>query len=483
MGKDKDGKFHATKGRPSGTGRHKGLTVPADQQVLTEQFDLEEKYAIDADKDRVEGAPVRHPNRNADKSQDHSRTENQKKASDKSRNETFREDFSKTTPEEISLALSRETFAMLASYTGRCISIYLPTHRTGLEVNDKTDIIILKDLLQQAATAAKRDEDSVVVERILEPAYALLRNDDFWNSPPAGLAFFIADGFFKFISLPSPPVQQLLANTSFLINPLLPYVTNQDYFYLLVISKKQSKLFRADNFQMSYIEIKELPNGIDDVVHLEEKDDQKLFRTGSSGAGGGANYHGMGAGKPDEKENIAMYLAEVDNTLWEEVLHNENVPLVLAGVDYLIPLYKKVTRYNHIWDQALTGSLEYENERELFKQARKITEAYFQERTKKALAEYGNRSAIGLTSTDPHNIIPAAYYSRVGELFVEKNEHLWGTFNENTQAVTLHDQQENGDDNLLDKAVIKTVMNGGQVHLLDKADMPAQSKIAALFRY
>jgi hypothetical protein len=483
MGKDRDGRFHPPKGRPSGTGRQTELTAPADQEALAEQFDLEDKYAIDADRDRVEGVPIRHPNRNAEKSEDRSRTESQKKAADKSRNETLREDLSNTTPDQTPMPLSRETLLMLTAYTGRCISIYMPTHRTGLEVNEQPDIILFKELLQQVAVAAKGDEKDAVIQRILEPAYALLRDDEFWRSTPPGLAFFMADGFFKFVNLPAPPAQRWLVNTSFLINPLLPYVTSQDYFYLLVLSKKQSKLFRADNFQMNYIEIKELPNGIDDVVHLEEKDDQKLFRTGSSGAGGGASYHGMGDGKPDEKENITLYFGEVDDTLWEKVLHKENVPLVLAGVDYLIPLYKKVTRYNHVWDKALTGSLEHESERELFSQARKITEAYFQERTKKALAEFGNRSATGLASTDLRDIIPAAYYARVGELFVEKNEHLWGAFNETTQAVTLHDRQENGDDDLLDKIVIKTVLNGGQVHFLDKADMPSSGKVAALLRY
>jgi hypothetical protein len=249
------------------------------------------------------------------------------------------------------------------------------------------------------------------------------------------------------------------------------------------MSKKQCKLYRADRFQIQYIPINELPRGMDDVIHFEEKDDQKLFRTGSSGAGGGANYHGIGAGKPGDKENIAIYLAEVDNTLWQHVLKTENAPLLLAGVEYLMPIYKKVSHYNHIWPAAMTGSLENENENELYRQAMDVMKEYFKEKTRIALANYGDKSATSLTSDDVMEIVPAAYYSRVDHLFIEKDAHLWGTFDEKNQVVTVHDEEEPHDTNLMDKAALRTYLNGGSVHLLTREEMPTQKKIAALMRY
>jgi len=234
---------------------------------------------------------------------------------------------------------------------------------------------------------------------------------------------------------------------------------------------------------MKYIEVKELPNGVDDVVHFEEKDDQKLFRTGSSGAGEGANYHGIGAGKPDEKENISMYLEEVDETLWKEILHDEHVPLLLAGVEYLLPLFKKVSHYQHIWDKNITGNLEYTDDQQLYKQAREVMEPYFRERLNKAKELYGNQSATALTSSVIEDVIPAAYYSRISQLFVQRDEQIWGTFDEQANELVIHDKQEENDDSLLDKAVMKTILNGGEVFVVDKEDMPVQSKLAALMRY
>jgi len=477
MGKDRAGKFHPQKGKPSGSGQQKGVSTPPPEQALNEQFDLEEKYAIDADRDRAAGIHVMHPNRNAEKDQDR-KPESQKRTTVKPRSETIAEDRTATTAEEIPV-ISKDTLSVLAAYRGRCVSIYLPTHRTGTEVNDHVDLILFKEMLQRAgADLASQNENEAT---ILGPAYSLLRNDDFWKNPPRGFGFYIAEGFLKYIRIPWEPEQQMTVNTSFQLSPLMPYLTNQHYFYLLVMSKKQSKLFRADRFQMRYIPIPELPLGMDDVIHFEEKDDQKLSRTNSSGAGG-ANFHGVG-GRPDEKDNISMYLAEVDNTLWSAVLNKEKVPLVLAGVDYLIPIYKKVSRYNRIWDDSLTGSLEYENEGALYRQVMGIMESYFREPTQLALANYGNRSATPLTTTDARDIVPAAYYSRVDQLFVQENAHVWGTFDEQTQAVSLHDRGQPNDEDLLDKAILRTYLNGGAVHLLNKEHMPAPEKMAALLRY
>jgi len=234
---------------------------------------------------------------------------------------------------------------------------------------------------------------------------------------------------------------------------------------------------------MEQVEVKELPNGVDDVVHFEEKDDQKLFRTGSSGAGHGANYHGIGAGKPDEKENISMYLEEVDETLWKEILNNEHAPLLLAGVEYLLPLFKKVTHYNNLWDKYLTGNFEHVDNQELYRQARELMDPYFKERLNKAKDAYWNQSARASTSSIPGEIIPASYYSRISQLFVQKDAQIWGKFDEQANALVIHKEYEVNDDSLLDKAVLKTILNGGDVFVLEKNDMPVAGELAAVMRY
>jgi hypothetical protein len=317
----------------------------------------------------------------------------------------------------------------------------------------------------------------------LKPAYDLLRNEAFWSNLSRGLAIFIADGFFRYVRLPLSPRSELLVNTSFYLTPLIPVMTSRDYFYVLVLSKKQAKLYRADAFGMQYVPVTEMPNGMEDVIHFEEKDDRKLFRTDTAGAGAGANYHGIGSGKPDEKANLATYFDEVDETIWSEVLHNENVPLLLVGVEYLIPIYKQVAKYKPIWDDAVTGSHEYEDTSALYQAARGKLEPYFAQRALKALSAYANQSATGLTSSVPEDVIPAAHYGRISQLFVVKGEHIWGSFDEMNNILITHETQQPGDECLVDKTAIKALLTGGEVFVLSQDKMPARSKMAALMRY
>lgn len=153
-------------------------------------------------------------------------------------------------------------------------------------------------------------------------------------------------------------------------------MNTQSYFFVLILSKKQAKFYRGDQSGFTQIEVKELPNGIDDVVHLEEKEGQNLFRTGSSGGGGGANYHGMGSSAPDDKENIAMYLREVDRTLWKEILNKEKAPLVLGGVDYIVSMYKGLSQYKNILDDSISGNVENEDRHKIYKKVKELVNPF-----------------------------------------------------------------------------------------------------------
>jgi hypothetical protein len=351
-------------------------------------------------------------------------------------------------------------------------------------VNALADQTYFKNILQQVTASLKRKKiDDAIIAKMLKPGFELIRNDAFWRNLTTGLAVFISDDYFRYLKMPCQPREKIMVNSSFYVSPLMPVVSNSDYFYLLVLSKKQALFYRADAFGMVQIQVDGMPNGVDDVVHFEEKDDQKLFRTGSSGAGGGANYHGMGAGKPDDKANLAMYFDEVDETLWKEVLGKETAPLLLAGVEYLIPIYKSVAQYNHIWEDAITGNQEHADLNELYQQSRRKMQSYFDERHVKALEAYANSSATELTSSIPEDVIPAAHYKRVWHLFVREDAQLWGTFDEMNNKLVIHQQQQGGDEDLIDKAISKTILNAGEVHRLPAERMPADSPIAALMRY
>ncbi len=486
MGKDREGKFHPRKGKPSGAPREGIGLQPIDSSALENHIELAEKYTEGEEKP-APNLHLRHRNRNVDKREERQRNKETRRfnnPSNKSLNETFSVERSQGIAEELPAMLAKDEFSELANFKNDlCMSLYMGTGNTSsVEANIQKDFIGFKNQIQQL-TAMLKDKglDQTAIESLLKPAYDLLRREEFWSNLSHGLAVFVSNNFFKYIRLPFTPKNELLINSSFYLTPLIPMLTSRDYFYVLVLSKKQAKLYRADAWAMQYIPVQGMPKGMDDVIHFEEKDDQKLFRTDTAGAG--ANYHGIGSGKPDEKANLAIYFDEVDETIWKEVLHNEKAPLLLAGVEYLIPIYKQVAKYKPIWDEAITGGHEYEDTTALYVQARAKLEPYFMQRLNKALNAYGNQSATGLTSSVVEDIIPAAHYGRVYQLFALKGEHIWGSFDEMNNALTMHPTREENDDCLIDKTIIKTLMTGGEVFILPEEKMPGRSKLAALMRY
>ena len=490
MGKDREGKFHPKKGKPSATGLE-GTTGLKDinKEALEDYLEVADKYTV-GEEEPAPNVRVRHPNRNVDKQEERvpqkRDNNNDNNSSYKSKTDTFKEELSDSKIEELPASLTKDQLSELAGFSSDpCITIYMATHQSGGEKNEQKDAIAFKNIIQlMTSNLRQRGKDMGQIERILKPAYDLLRNNEFWLSLSKGLCVFISEGQLKYMKLPfAPKKEETLINSSYYLAPLIPLFTDKDYFYLMVLSKKQAKLYRADAFGMTYIDIPEMPNGVDDVVHFEEKDNQKLFRTDTGGAGHGANYHGMGGGKPDEKQHISIYFDEVDESAWRAVLNKENVPLLLAGVEYLIPLYKSVAEYKPIWDDALTGSYEHAETNALYQEAMTKMEPYFKQRALKALEVYGNQSATELTSSIPADVIPAAFYSRVSQLFVVRGEHIWGRFDEMNNELTIHETEQEGDECLIDKAILRTILNGGEVHFLSPEDMPAQSKIAALMRY
>lgn len=478
MGKDREGRFHPKKGKPSGG---------------PEGMDFDPSQDLDEVKQDLTNTQIRHPNRNTNKRQDYGReqTDRNDGASDKTTNDSYTEEFSKTVPQELEGRINKSLFLELAGYKGKyCLSVFLPTHKQGMEVNEQQDLIAFKNVLQEAEKRLhEKQVEEITIKRLLKPGYDLLRDDKFWYHLDQGLAFFIADDYFKYIRLPFTPPQEMILNTSFFVAPLAKALSLNEYFYLLVMSKKQVKFFRLDAFGIAQIHIDELPKGIDDVVHFEEKDDEKLFRMGGGAgrAGGGAqsaNFHGIGSGKPDDKENITMYLDEVDETLWKEVLSTETAPLLLAGIEYMIPIYRSVTNYRYIWDEELAhGALEREDAGLLYKMAMEKMEPYFQQRLNNAKELYGNQSATELTVSAPADIIPAAFYGQISHLFVQEGAHVWGTFDDQNNKLQIHARQEEGDDCLVDRAVMKTIETNGEVFVLPPDKMPVQSVMAAVLRY
>lgn len=379
----------------------------------------------------------------------------------------------------------KEEFIDLAKREAEpAISIFLPTHKAGKEVNEQQDLIRFKNLLQSVAMRLNekgltRDQ----TDRLLSPAFELLKEEEFWLNLDKGLAVFIANDFFEVKKVTVEVPEEIYINSGFQLTPLVDLYQDRPYFYLLVISKHSSAFYKGDNVSLERLEIEGLPQGVADVIHFEEKSESKLFRGSGTAPGQEGSLHGHGSGLKDDKEYVSQYLKEVDQTLMTERLANEDAPLLVAGVEYVAAIFKQVSHYKHIVDSVLTGNYEHADIGELLQKSIPLVQPYLQGNSRKALKNYYDQITSALTSSMPDKVIPAAYYKQIYDLFVEKGLHIWGRFNEMENQLVIHNEKQPDDECLVNKAILKTIANGGEVHILEKERMPNGAVIAASLRF
>lgn len=483
MGKDRTGKFQPPKGKPSGTAKDEGLGLsPTDPDKIDQYLDITDRYTT-GDDELAPHVPVRHPNRNTEKG--HSSFRNQADNQD-SRHDPHAtaEATTQVVPQEIASVMTKESFAELASHRARnCVSIYIPTHAAGVEVNELNDRVAFKNALQQVVSELRsKGESNPAIESLLAPAYRLDKDETFWRQQSKGLGVFLAEGVCWYIKLPLASQRDILVNSAFNVKPLLPLFTSKEYFYLLVISKKQAKLFRADMFGIEHVNVPGLAE-IDPGSDHEGED--PTAPTGLRGDKELTTAAAMDAGtKGDQKKlRLANYLEAIDDVIWKQVLHDKTVPLMLAGVEYLLPIYKTVTDYKHICEEALTGSHERDELPVLYEQAMSKMTGYFSQSMQKAIELYNNQSATDLTTSIVDDIVPGVHYSQVSHLLVQKGAQLWGSFDEMNNKLKLDEERLAENEDLVNTAIVKAVQTGAEVYVMDKEQMPVDSIMAAVLRY
>jgi hypothetical protein len=383
----------------------------------------------------------------------------------------------------MSLLSMNELRALVDKPEGLCLSIFMPTHRAGEQT--RQDPIRLKNLIREAeGRLAGTGLTTKETKELLKPVEELLRDEFFWQHQNDGLAIFSSAGLFRCYRLPLSFDELVVATHRFHIKPLLPLLTSDGRFYILALSQNEVRLVEGTRYTASEVALEDMPESLADTLHYDSGRNIQLHTAGSVGKGGQpAIFHGHGDGIDDAKTNILKFFRQIDAGL-SKMLHGERIPLIMAGVDYLLPIYVKANTYPCLLGDGVAGNPEELSTEELRKRAWTIAEPYFTKERTEAFARYQQFSGTQQASDDLMKVVPASYHGRVEMLFVAVGVQSWGTFDMDKGQVTLHQQEvQPGDEDLLDFAAIHTLLNDGVVFAVALEQMPNKASVAAVFRY
>jgi hypothetical protein len=366
-----------------------------------------------------------------------------------------------------------------------CISLYMPTQRTGRE--QQQNRIRLKNLLAETETmllanGVRRPE----VQNLMQPAEELLWNRDFWQQQGDGLAIFLANGFHQIYRLPVEFEESLTTGNSFHIKPLLPCLGRDIEFYVLAVSLKNVRLFEGNADTLSEIELS-FPTSMEEVLSMDDPEKFLNMHSGSTsmgqGKGGTGIFHGHDPSDED-KTNILRFFQSINQSL-QPVLDEKKIPMVLAGVDYLLPIFREASSYQNLLEDAVTGNPDRENVKDLHAKAWQIVQPIFEEGQKKAFEKFEQLSGqkSDLATSDIKAAVRAAVFGQVETIFVPLEKQKWGRYDTANNKVILQQESDTENEDLFDLAATQTLLNSGQVFAVPPEEMPGDGEVAAILRY
>jgi len=363
---------------------------------------------------------------------------------------------------------SDEIVELVDSANGASVSIYVPTQRTGKEPPQGP--ILLKNLLADVESRlAEKGHRWDEIEGLTLEARQLIEEEEFWKHQADGLAIFSSSGFSKVCKLPISVRPRQTVSDGFEITPLLPMLSGDGRFYILAVSANDVRLFDATRYSCEEVFIEGLPRGMAEALHADDHERQLQFHSGAGaspkGGGRSAMYFGTGDEGNMERQKVdyKRYFDKVDAAL-APTLKRHPAPVVLAGVAYLLPIYRKANTCANLLDGEVHGNQDRTTLENIHQSAWDIAATLFEGVTKESVSHFHQLLGTGLASADEGVIAEAANAGRVKTLFVSH-----GLAEEEVQGVNA--------------TAIQTLSKGGSIMALQPDAMPSEQTMAATFRY
>jgi hypothetical protein len=260
-------------------------------------------------------------------------------------------------------------------------------------------------------------------------------------------------------------------------------------FYILALSQNEVRLLQATRHSVQEVELPGVPKSMAEALRVDEHEAQLQFHTSTRSPGGQGGdrpgvYFGTGGTGDERNTDLQRFFHLVDEGVRAK-LGPSAAPMLLAGVEYLHPLYRAANEYPHLLEDGLTGNPEGVRPEELHAEAWEVVRPLITAGRAAAAEQFRRLNGAGdkLASTNLDEIVPAAFFSRVESLFVTPTGQAWGRFDPEASTVTRHDRPEADDDDLYDLAAVQTYLNGGNVYAVTPDKMPSEDTVAAVFRY
>jgi len=373
---------------------------------------------------------------------------------------------------------------MLAS-EGPCLSVFMQLSSAPNNQSVKANALQWRELIRalegstkQLGAKGRELLDSIADWDAVSP-----------NSEPKGksVAVFRSPDLFHIGWVEEPVPSRAIVGPHFYIRPLLPELTRDKTFYILALSQKDVRLLRCTRQTSEEVDFPASTVANFEAFMNSVKPDHVSERGAATGPASGSNK-GVTTGTTAVRENrdnkdeyLANFFRQIDRGV-NECLKGKTDPVVPVGVEYEIALYRSVNKYQHLAPESVEGAPNSLKSGEMHSRAIDAMLRCYEHKIDEALAEYDHKVGGG-ASNRLKDVVTAAHEGRVLTLLVSDSLETTGKFDESTYTVTGRETGTREDEDLVNDAVVQTILHAGQVYVASNGKMPNGAPLAAIYRF
>ena len=368
----------------------------------------------------------------------------------------------------VDLPTSAEIAALAGHRGDPSVSIYLPT--TPQTQDTQADRIALKNLARDAmgqleAAGADKRRCAELAEHLDD----LVDDDEFWRFQARSLAILATPEHVRTFRVPNALAPMVEVSDRFHLKPLLRAATFPNVAYVLALSENVVRLVEVSpDLPASTVTVDGMPKDAAGAVGKSSINDR--------------SPSGRIQGSEGKKVRLRQFARKVDQAL-RGLLAGSEVPLVLATVGSLGPIYRSVNSYPHLAADQLEGNPELLSDADLAQRARAVLDQLYRNRIAALADLYATREAQGRATTDVAHAARAATFGAVDTLLVDIDETIPGTVDDATGAVVFADHAGAGSYGVVDEIARRVILAQGKVLGVRKDDIPGGKPLAAILRY
>jgi hypothetical protein len=363
--------------------------------------------------------------------------------------------------------LREDLAGLLASSESPRLSIALPADPVTPQALTR-----YRNLLRAAELRAPGDDAAAPV---IARARALAHDTALWQQPGRGLAIYVDARTQRAYHLPYPVTERAVVGTDFLLTPLIPLLAIDRPYAVLALSEGAVRFLRGTREAMREVSLPaSVPISLKAALVNDEFEPESRYTPVATATGHkrGAIYYTHGVGSDVREKELLRYCRLIDQGL-REVLTPATMPLILAGGEELIGLYRSVTSYPHLQANVIAGNPDHLSAATLHERARPLIADLENREREATIARYRALIGTGKASADPVDIARAAGEGRVETLIVAA---------ELAAAVAPGLAIAPGE-GVANRALLDTLRNGGAVAEAAPGAFPGDQEIAAIYRY